>query len=391
MNAERRMQQREERRASTADACAEGSGPFDVAIVGGGPAGSALGLRLGRIGCSVVLLERTHYDDVRVGESLAPAVEPLLQRLGIRHPYAVIRSVPFSTVGSAWSSDELVDLDVGVTPGRHVDRAAFDAMLADAARDAGCTVRDDWSAVRFSFDHGEWRITASDGRSVRAALLVDATGRRAGVGHALGSRREVFDRQVAISARWHRIAPESDPGVLLIEPVAEGWWYTAPLPGGGLVGMLFTDVDLCRRDRLVDSPVWRTALARAARSNARSGGSHPAQPPQVHPTAAGRLMRGTDDRPWFAVGDATLSVDPLSGSGVRRALEMADRAVPTALAVLDNPDETEAAVAAYEAESDRECTRQLEERLRVYGECDRFASEYWSRRRSAGRGLAVGK
>ena len=39
---------------------------YDVLVAGGGPAGSALSLRLARAGCVVAQLERSNYDKFRV-------------------------------------------------------------------------------------------------------------------------------------------------------------------------------------------------------------------------------------------------------------------------------------------------------------------------------------
>ena len=56
---------------------------YDVAIAGAGPAGGAVAQSLVQAGCSVVLLERSHFDRPRIGETLAPAVQPLLLELGV--------------------------------------------------------------------------------------------------------------------------------------------------------------------------------------------------------------------------------------------------------------------------------------------------------------------
>ena len=48
---------------------------------------------------------------------------------------------------------------------------------------------------------------------------------------------------------------------LLIETATDGWWYTAPLPGGPLMAMLMTDADLCRSGRLSTWEAWRERLA----------------------------------------------------------------------------------------------------------------------------------
>ena len=49
----------------------------DVVVVGGGPAGSAAAIGLARRGATVVVLERTRYEEQRVGETLRPG-DPLV-------------------------------------------------------------------------------------------------------------------------------------------------------------------------------------------------------------------------------------------------------------------------------------------------------------------------
>ena len=54
-----------------------------VAIVGAGPAGSALAILLTRLGAEVTLFDDGRRPELLVGESLVPAVVPILQRLGL--------------------------------------------------------------------------------------------------------------------------------------------------------------------------------------------------------------------------------------------------------------------------------------------------------------------
>jgi flavin-dependent dehydrogenase len=62
-------------------------GPADmslrVAIVGAGPSGSALGILLARQGAAVTLFDDGRRPEFLVGESLVPAVVPILRRLGL--------------------------------------------------------------------------------------------------------------------------------------------------------------------------------------------------------------------------------------------------------------------------------------------------------------------
>src|SRR5205809_8033562 len=77
---------------------------FDVVVVGAGPAGSATALRLSRMGCRVALVERTRFEKPRVGESLSPAVQPLLAELGVWQEFLRLEPLPSYGMRSIWGA-----------------------------------------------------------------------------------------------------------------------------------------------------------------------------------------------------------------------------------------------------------------------------------------------
>src|SRR5947208_7708747 len=57
---------------------------YDVAIIGGGPAGSTSATLLARAGRRVIVLEREKFPRFHIGESLLPFSMQTFDRLGVR-------------------------------------------------------------------------------------------------------------------------------------------------------------------------------------------------------------------------------------------------------------------------------------------------------------------
>jgi len=352
----------------------------DVAVVGGGPAGTATALRLAAAGCSVVVLERGTYDRPRVGETLAPGVQPPLRALGVWERFAALGSLPSWGTRSVWASavpDEHAHMTAAYGRGWHVDRCAFDRMLAGSARDAGADVRPGWPVATCAHDASGWRVRSVDGNTVNARVLVDATGRRAGPGRALGARRESFDRLVAVSGGWDGV-DVTEEHYLLLESVPEGWWYTAPVPEARMVGTLLTDADICRRLGLSRASAWHERLREARLTAARVAGRGSCSRPRVDPAGSTRLLRRGDSRPWLAVGDAATTFDPLSSQGILAALETGSQA---AAAVQSSLQGDQAVLARYQQSLDDHWAIYLRSLRFFYAQEWRWPdSTFWQRR-----------
>ena len=365
---------------------------FDVVILGAGPAGAATARWLQQWGCRVGVMERSRFDTLRVGESLAPAVQPLLADLGVWPQFLAMQPLPSYGTRSLWGDPMPQVHSHMVTPwgcGWHVDRLAFDRMLADAAREAGVDLRCGTTVIRCDESADGWELQLQkrncDGLGqlmlrVRAKVVIDATGRAACLAPWVSAQRFLLDHLVSIAAQFTGI-DNAREGYVMVETTNDGWWYSAPVPDGRMMAMLMTDSDLCGHSNLASRPMWHSRLESAVATCRRAAGGVLSWGPRVVSAISQRLRRAEQRRPWLAVGDAALAIDPISGSGVVRALRSARAAAETVLALLEGRAER---IEQYETEQDDECTNYLRERALYYGIEHRWTkSAFWQRRVAA--------
>jgi 2-polyprenyl-6-methoxyphenol hydroxylase-like FAD-dependent oxidoreductase len=81
----------------------------DVAIVGGGPAGSAAALWLARQGLRVVVIERERFPRHQPGETLPPGVEPIFAQLGVTNAIEAAGFIRHRGTWVTWSGPRRFD------------------------------------------------------------------------------------------------------------------------------------------------------------------------------------------------------------------------------------------------------------------------------------------
>jgi len=358
--------------------------PYDVLIVGGGPAGSAAALSLLRAGHTIAILERSDYTRPRVGETLPPAVKTPLAHLGLWDAFQ--RQAPASSpaVHSAWGCSRLREQDHFYNPygpGWHIDRRAFDLLLACHARDAGATLITSAQIQSCeSDDPGGWtiRFRAAQTRSaLRARVMIDATGRSSAIARRLGARRILHDNLVGVLGFFAPAPEQHQPPITLVEAVENGWWYSASLPDSRLVVAWMTDPDLYARGGPHSPRRWREELYRTVHTSRRVEGAPLDSPLLIAQANSSRLDRFHDHN-WLAVGDAAIAFDPLAGQGVYQSLDSGIRAAAAVQAFLGGRP---VGFASYSARLTNAFDQFLVLKSQYYGQETRWpTSLFWRRR-----------
>ena len=154
---------------------------IDVAVVGGGPGGSAAATLLAQQGWRVVLLEREQFPRPHVGESLLPASLPILRDLGVLEAVAAAGFVRKLGATMVWGADPdpwswyFRETNRSYPHSYQVERDRFDQLLLENAAAAGVDVRQGERVSSVEFLGGGVRLQA-ESSPVAARFVVDASG-----------------------------------------------------------------------------------------------------------------------------------------------------------------------------------------------------------------------
>ena len=298
------------------------AGSCDLAILGGGPAGTACAISFRRNfpQWTVALFEASDYDRSRAGEILPAQALSLLRGLRVALPVSLLTALTAQTIAVAWGQVDLVEqhqLFSARGAGLHLERQSFDRALAEAAENCGVQVhrRTPFRAARR--DGKLWRLDLAGRRTCNAHFVIDATGRSAHFARAQGARVRRLDALTAYSHFCADAAPSET--AMILEACPSGWWYTAPLPHGRRVISYLTDVDLGRNIGLPRTEAWLRILNRTLHIAEIGKHLEPAITLQVSP-ASTAVLSSFRSEGWLAAGDAAGTCDPLAGQGITKAL-----------------------------------------------------------------------
>ncbi|WP_119272005.1 flavin-dependent monooxygenase QhpG [Taklimakanibacter deserti] len=344
-----------------------------VCVMGGGPAGSIFAIRMAELGHEVELIESARFPRPHLGESLSPGVVPLLESLGAEGALAGAR--PVRQVEVAWDGPPLIRADVRAE-GRLVDRGTFDRRLIDHARGLGVRIRQPARIIERRQDERGFRLTIETeaGREERAAdFLADARGRAAA---GAWRRATTGPLTLALHAYWKGTGPPTHP---VIQAGDEAWYWAVPLPDGTSNLQVFVDA------RQFGAAPKAALAARYLDLLDHSGFRRGLRQSEVMASdATPYVARSAATSSSIGLGEAALALDPLSSSGVQKAIQTSLAGAIVANTLIRRPAWAAAAMDFYTASLEEASTRHRSWAAGYYAEAARTRpASFWQDRAAA--------
>ncbi|WP_028878975.1 NAD(P)/FAD-dependent oxidoreductase [Terasakiella pusilla] len=158
---------------------------FDVVIIGAGPSGSVAASLLHQRGVKVLMLEKLEFPRFIIGESLLPQSMEFLQKAGllqtvVEHGFQFKNGAAFRRAETTSSIDFRQKFGDGWGTTYQVQRAPFDACLAQKVKDMGVDVRFNHEVldVDLSGEGAQLRIKDDQGaeQDITCTFVLDASG-----------------------------------------------------------------------------------------------------------------------------------------------------------------------------------------------------------------------
>ncbi|MBA2586814.1 MAG: tryptophan 7-halogenase [Chthoniobacterales bacterium] len=337
------------------------SASYDVAIIGGGPAGSTAATLLARAGRRVLVLERDKFPRFHIGESLLPFSMKAFSRLGLHEKFA--RAGFMEKFGGEMfgaCSDQGVKFYFEDGFGSQTDRsyqvtrAEFDKVLLDHAAESGAEVREETSVERvvFSADGAVLHICGKDAapEPIGARYVIDASGRNSLLGNHFKLKKNYTHLQkVSIFAHYDGVARAIGRDGTLTRMVRglDRWFWMIPLTAKRMSIGVVLDAAVYRQTGRSPEEFLASALAEQPLLAERIIDAERVSPVHVAADFSYRSTRLTGPR-WLLAGDAAGFIDPVFSSGVFLAVLAGEQSADALNIVLDHPRKARRLFARYE-------------------------------------------
>ena len=282
------------------------SEPYDIVIVGAGPAGSSAARAASRHGASVLLIDRRQRIGLPV--QCAELVSQWISRYAPLSTNSVIQ--PTETMITHLSAGKSPDKTYEMkSPGYMLDRSLFDKELAASAISAGAKLSAETKAVGIS-SKGLWVERGSRKEDIQSKVIIGADGV-----HSLVARWAGLPPMKTIVTLQYEVVntnPQNHAEVFFHPDFEGGYAWFFPKGKTANVGLGVVPAKTALLSSLLDQFLDRLVQLKRLGEIAivgRTGGSVPCQGPRQ--TVFGNIL---------LVGDAAGHAHPITGAGILNAV-----------------------------------------------------------------------
>ncbi len=308
---------------------------FDVAIIGGGPAGSSAAVFLAQAGRRVVVIEKEKFPRFHIGESLLPYSMGAFERLGIRATLEAQAMPKYGGEIATADGERAVKFYFkdGFRLSHHqsyqVPRALFDQVLLNRAAECGATVWEEVGVEKVALESDRVLLALSGGSSaeVSASYVLDCSGRGSLLGRQFGLKYDYPNlKKFSCYAHYEGVQRDEgiDAGLTRLVRAPDFWFWLIPLDATRTsIGVVMDTAAFRARgatpeavlaDTISESPLMRSRMAHAQRVT----------PVYATGDYSYRNRRLTGQR-WMLAGDAAGFLDPIFSTGVFLALHSGEQ------------------------------------------------------------------
>jgi flavin-dependent dehydrogenase len=284
---------------------------YDLAVIGGGPAGSAAAITAARGGRRVLLLERGRIRRHKVcGEFISSEAVALLRDLLGKAHEQLLEAAPVTPTARLFIGKRVVRAPIS-PPAVSIPRFDLDEALWQAAIANGCECRPETTLDELGFKE-DWELRAGD-QHWRARKLVNASGRWSNLTRT--TLPADTPRWVGLKGHFREAHPPRSADLYFFEG---GYCGVQPIGANAVnvAAMVRGDVATAIEQTFACHPeLWR-----------RSRDWDPITEPVSTAPLVFRRPEPVTEKGMLNVGDAAGFIDPFAGDGIAIALRSGAKA-----------------------------------------------------------------